>query len=151
MTGGRVRTRSRRQFLSGARPRPRRVAPSCPGRPMHRFCIHALPAVEGMVPVQGEIKLQMTAADAVTALMPGDLPVLETPRLLARLEAATCAAAHPLEVGQTTIGTRITANLGALARRCGGAHRCPAHGRRWGNADLRRAGDRRRKPRPAGR
>jgi fluoroacetyl-CoA thioesterase len=68
-------------------------------------------AVQGIIPVvdsTAEIEFQVTTADTAGALMSGDLPVLGTPRLVAWLEAATCAAAGPrLEVGQTTVGTRI--------------------------------------------
>jgi fluoroacetyl-CoA thioesterase len=55
--------------------------------------------------------LRFTVADADTAAAvgSGDLPVLGTPRLLAWMEAATCAAVAPeLSAGQTTVGTRVS-------------------------------------------
>ncbi|WP_370038417.1 thioesterase family protein [Nocardioides sp.] len=46
--------------------------------------------------------------DTAQAVGSGDLPVLGTPRLLAWLEAATCAALTPdLREGQTSVGTRV--------------------------------------------
>jgi predicted thioesterase len=54
------------------------------------------------------LEFQVTVADTASALMSGDLEVLATPRLIAWLEAATCAAARPhLRPGQTTVGTRV--------------------------------------------
>lgn len=54
------------------------------------------------------LELTVTEADTATALGSGDLPVLSTPRLLAWLEAATCAAvADRLPPGATTVGTRV--------------------------------------------
>lgn len=44
--------------------------------------------------------------DTAAALGSGDLPVLATPRLLAWLEEATCAALD-LEPGRTSVGTRV--------------------------------------------
>jgi predicted thioesterase len=55
--------------------------------------------------------LRFTVADDDTALAvgSGNLPVLGTPRLLAWLEAATCAAIEPgLRPGTTSVGTRVT-------------------------------------------
>lgn len=50
----------------------------------------------------------VTEADTAAAVGSGSLPVLGTPRLLAWCEAATCAAIDPtLEVGQTSVGTRV--------------------------------------------
>lgn len=48
----------------------------------------------------------VTSADTARALGSGDLEVLATPRILAWLEEATCAA---LELGaaQTSVGTRV--------------------------------------------
>jgi len=47
-------------------------------------------------------------ADTAMAVGSGSLAVLGTPRLIAWLEAATCAAVAPaLEPGRTTVGTRI--------------------------------------------
>jgi fluoroacetyl-CoA thioesterase len=46
--------------------------------------------------------------DTAAAVGSGSLAVLGTPRLLAWCEAATCAAIDPaLDVGQTSVGTRI--------------------------------------------
>ena len=46
--------------------------------------------------------------DTAEAVGSGSLPVLGTPRLLAWLEAATCAAIEPaLPEGRTSVGTRV--------------------------------------------
>ncbi len=46
--------------------------------------------------------------DTAAAVGSGSLPVLGTPRLLAWLEAATCAAIDPtLPAGATSVGTRV--------------------------------------------
>lgn len=45
-------------------------------------------------------------ADTAAALGSGDLPVLATPRTLAWLEEATCAALD-LDDGRTSVGTRV--------------------------------------------
>ncbi|MET0928829.1 MAG: thioesterase [Aeromicrobium sp.] len=47
----------------------------------------------------------VTAADTARALGSGDLDVLATPRVLAWLEEATCAALD-LDAAQTSVGTR---------------------------------------------
>ena len=57
------------------------------------------------------LSFTVTDDDTAAAVGSGDLPVLGTPRLLAWMEAATCAAAQevlvgPLE-GATTVGTRV--------------------------------------------
>jgi predicted thioesterase len=50
----------------------------------------------------------VSAADTARALGSGDLEVLASPRLLAWSEAATVAAlAGRLELGRTTVGTRV--------------------------------------------
>ncbi|GAA1913709.1 thioesterase family protein [Nocardioides marmoribigeumensis] len=49
----------------------------------------------------------VTDDDTAAALGSGDLPVLATPRLLAWLEAATCAAVEGTLDGTTTVGTRV--------------------------------------------
>lgn len=50
----------------------------------------------------------VTDDDTALAVGSGSLPVLGTPRLLAWLEAATCAALEPsLEAGSTSVGTRV--------------------------------------------
>jgi fluoroacetyl-CoA thioesterase len=48
----------------------------------------------------------VTSADTALALGSGDLEVLATPRVLAWLEEATCAALD-LAAGQTSVGTRV--------------------------------------------
>ena len=51
----------------------------------------------------------VTDDDTAAALGSGDLPVLATPRLLAWLEAATCAAlAADLSADETSVGTQVT-------------------------------------------
>jgi predicted thioesterase len=58
----------------------------------------------------GEATLRFTVTDDDTAaaLGSGSLAVLGTPRLLAWLEAATCAAIeHSLAEGSTSVGTRV--------------------------------------------
>jgi fluoroacetyl-CoA thioesterase len=53
----------------------------------------------------------VTDEDTAIALGSGDVPVLATPRLLAWLEAATCAAASGaglLDEGRTSVGTRVS-------------------------------------------
>lgn len=57
-----------------------------------------------------ELFFDVTDADTATALGSGDVPVLATPRLLAWLEAATCAAAATTGAtgpGRTSVGTRV--------------------------------------------
>ena len=57
---------------------------------------------------QAELTFTVTEADTALAVGSGDLPVLGTPRLLAWLEAATCAAvAGALPDGHTSVGTRV--------------------------------------------
>ena len=56
------------------------------------------------------LSFEVTDADTATALGSGDVPVLATPRLLAWLEAATCAAAAQAGLtgeGRTSVGTRV--------------------------------------------
>ncbi len=54
------------------------------------------------------IEFVVSAKDTAEALSSGDLPVLGTPRLVAWLEAATCAAiADTMPHGQTSVGTRV--------------------------------------------
>ena len=55
----------------------------------------------------GGIEFEVTGGDTAKALGSGDLEVLATPRLLAWLEAATCAAVGGLEPERTTVGTRV--------------------------------------------
>ena len=55
------------------------------------------------------IQFAVTDKDTAEVLLSGDLPVLGTPRLLAWLEAAACAAIRDsLPPGQTSVGTRVT-------------------------------------------
>jgi fluoroacetyl-CoA thioesterase len=49
---------------------------------------------------------RVTVDDTALALGSGDLEVLATPRVLAWLEEATCAALD-LPTGQTSVGTRV--------------------------------------------
>ena len=50
----------------------------------------------------------VTDDDTASALGSGSLPVLATPRLLAWLEAATCACLEPVVPdGSTSVGTRV--------------------------------------------
>jgi fluoroacetyl-CoA thioesterase len=55
------------------------------------------------------IEFVVTDQDTAEVLGSGDLPVLGTPRMLAWMESATCAAiAEALAEGQTSVGTRVT-------------------------------------------
>lgn len=59
-------------------------------------------------PVSVEMTFLVGDEDTAAALGSGSLPVLATPRLLAWLEAATCAALEPvLGEGRTSVGTRV--------------------------------------------
>ena len=49
----------------------------------------------------------VTDQDTAAALGSGSLPVLGTPRLLAWVEAATCAALGALPPGRTSVGSRV--------------------------------------------
>jgi predicted thioesterase len=54
------------------------------------------------------LRFPVTVDDTARALLSGNVEVLATPRLLAWLEAATCAAvADALGADQTTVGTRV--------------------------------------------
>lgn len=54
------------------------------------------------------LRFTVTDEDTAAAVGSGSLPVLGTPRLLAWLEAATCAAIDPtLTEGSTSVGTRV--------------------------------------------
>ncbi|MDH2415454.1 hotdog domain-containing protein [Nocardioides sp. CER19] len=54
------------------------------------------------------LEFEVTGDDTARALMSGDLEVLATPRLVAWLEAATCAAVRDrLPEGETTVGTSV--------------------------------------------
>ncbi|MFT4010499.1 MAG: hotdog domain-containing protein [Nocardioidaceae bacterium] len=55
------------------------------------------------------LRFTVTDADTAHTVGSGDLDVLGTPRLLAWLEAATCAAvSDDLADGSTTVGTRVS-------------------------------------------
>ncbi len=58
-------------------------------------------------PPTATLTFTVTDADTAEALGSGDLPVLGTPRLLAWLEAATCAAVEGRLDGATSVGTRV--------------------------------------------
>jgi fluoroacetyl-CoA thioesterase len=61
------------------------------------------------VTLEATLTFTVTEEDTALALGSGSLPVLGTPRLLAWLEAATCAAIEPaLRAGETSLGTRVT-------------------------------------------
>lgn len=63
-------------------------------------------SASGPVPV--ELAFVVGDGDTAAALGSGSLPVLATPRLLAWIEAATCAALEPVVVeGRTSVGTRV--------------------------------------------
>lgn len=58
--------------------------------------------------MEATLRFTVTAADTAVAAGSGTLPVLATPRLLAWLEAATCAALDPgLSPGSASVGTRV--------------------------------------------
>lgn len=59
-------------------------------------------------PEPASLTFRVTDEDTAAALGSGSLPVLATPRLLAWLEAATCACLAPLLAeGATSVGTRV--------------------------------------------
>ena len=59
-------------------------------------------------PEPATLTFRVTADDTAAAVGSGSLPVLGTPRLLAWLEAATCACLAPvLPEGSTSVGTRV--------------------------------------------
>lgn len=59
-------------------------------------------------PTNASLTFTVTDEDTALAVGSGTLPVLATPRLLAWLEAATCAALEPvLAEGSTSVGTRV--------------------------------------------
>lgn len=61
-----------------------------------------------MTDLGAALRFTVTDADTAVAVGSGTLPVLGTPRLLAWLEAATCAALEPtLPAGATSVGTRV--------------------------------------------
>jgi predicted thioesterase len=59
-------------------------------------------------PLSATLRFSVTDDDTALAVGSGSLPVLGTPRLLAWLEAATCAALEPtLPADSTSVGTRV--------------------------------------------
>ncbi|WP_299051398.1 thioesterase [uncultured Nocardioides sp.] len=61
------------------------------------------------VPAEAELRFTVTDDDTAAAVGSGSLPVLGTPRLLAWMEAATCAALEAdLPDGSTSVGTRVS-------------------------------------------
>ncbi|MAT60543.1 MAG: thioesterase [Micrococcales bacterium] len=57
---------------------------------------------------RAEISFTVAAVDTAEALGSGDLPVLATPRAIAWVEAASCAAVGDvLDSDQTTVGTHV--------------------------------------------
>lgn len=67
--------------------------------------------------MEATLTFTVSATDTARAVGSGSLEVLGTPRLLAWLEAATCAAIESsLPSGSTSVGTRIVVeHLGASA------------------------------------
>ncbi len=62
-----------------------------------------------MTDLAATLTFVVSEADTALAVGSGSLPVLGTPRLLAWLEAATCAAIEPvLGAGETSVGTRVS-------------------------------------------
>lgn len=54
------------------------------------------------------VELTVTEADTAIAMGSGDVPVLATPRIVALVEQAAVAAAHPaLDPGCSTVGVRV--------------------------------------------
>lgn len=65
------------------------------------------PAPDG-APATATLRFTVADGDTAEAVGSGTLPVLGTPRLLAWMEAATCAALEPtLADGTTSVGTRV--------------------------------------------
>jgi predicted thioesterase len=62
-----------------------------------------------MTTLTATLTFTVTEDDTAAAVGSGSLRVLGTPRLLAWLEAATCAALEPtLPAGSTSVGTRVS-------------------------------------------
>ena len=59
-------------------------------------------------PANASLSFTVTDDDTAQAVGSGDLPVLGTPRLLAWMEAATCAAVEGRLDGATSVGTRVS-------------------------------------------
>ena len=66
------------------------------------------PAPPPAPPAPAVLTFTVSEEDTAAALGSGSLPVLGTPRLLAWVEAATCAAlADELPPGRTSVGSRV--------------------------------------------
>ena len=75
-------------------------------RPGRRRCLTVPMSAQ---PTPSELVFVVGDDDTAATLGSGSLPVLATPRLLAWLEAATCAALEPVVAqGRTSVGTRVT-------------------------------------------
>ncbi|HWR23820.1 MAG TPA: hotdog domain-containing protein [Feifaniaceae bacterium] len=76
----------------------------------------------------GRAELTVTHADTALALGSGLLPVLSTPRLVALMEQAACAAVEgAMEPNKTTVGVRIDIRHTAAT---------PLNMRAWAEAEL---------------
>ena len=57
---------------------------------------------------EGKAEMVVEAADCAPAMGSGSLPVLATPRMMALMEQAACAAVEAaLQPGQTTVGVHV--------------------------------------------
>ena len=64
--------------------------------------------LDKLLNAHGDATMTVTPADTAEWMGSGEVPFLATPRLIALLEAATCAAlAGRLAPGQTSVGTRV--------------------------------------------
>jgi len=64
--------------------------------------------VSAVVGLKGVASMEVTEADTAIAMRSGSVPVLATPRVVALLEQATCAALQGhLAEGCTTVGMRV--------------------------------------------
>ena len=65
--------------------------------------------MEITIGMKGEAALRVTEQDTAKAMGSGSLPVLATPRMVALMEEAACAAIAPaLTEGQTSVGTALS-------------------------------------------
>jgi fluoroacetyl-CoA thioesterase len=77
------------------------------------------------------VRYEVSDADTAAAVGSGDVPVLATPRLIARIEAVTVqAAARFTKAGQTTVGTAVRIEH-RRATATGGNGSNPASAARW--------------------
>lgn len=73
--------------------------------------------VELAVGLNAELSFTVTDQDTAIALGSGDVAVLATPRGLAWVEAATCAAVAPaLAATETTVGAKVSIDHVAVSR-----------------------------------